>query len=152
SRQSKFAYLRILLHAQGVAPAPLAALVVVLVFAGASFFFALAETALFSLSKWQARRLSERNAAAGGIVLELLAHRQDLLVMMVLGNTVATAAMLAPAWWMAITGRWWPAATLAGLLVLILFGCEVLPKTLAVRQPERWALRLARALLVLRNL
>jgi CBS domain containing-hemolysin-like protein len=135
-----------------MAPAPLAALVVVLVFAGASFFFALAETALFSLSKWQARRLAEREPAAGAIVLRLLADPQDLLAMMVLGNTVATAAMLAPAWWMALTGHWWPAATLVMLLILVLFGCEVLPKTLAVRQPERWALRLARALLLLRTL
>jgi CBS domain containing-hemolysin-like protein len=135
-----------------MAPAPLAALVVVLVFAGASFFFALAETALFSLTKWQARRLAERDVANGAIVLQLLADPQDLLAMMVLGNTVATAAMLAPALWMAITGRWWPAVTLASLLVLILFGCEVLPKTLAVREPERWALRLARALLLLRTL
>lgn len=135
-----------------MAPAPLAALVVVLVFAGASFFFALAETALFSLTKWQARRLAERDAANSAIVLQLLADPQDLLAMMVLGNTVATAAMLASAMWMVISGHWWPAVTLASLLVLILFGCEVLPKTLAVRQPERWAIRLARALLLLRTI
>jgi hypothetical protein len=42
-----------------MAPVLLAAAVLVLVFAGASFFFALAETALFSLSKWQARQLAE---------------------------------------------------------------------------------------------
>lgn len=135
-----------------MAPAPLAALVVVLVFAGTSFFFALAETALFSLTKWQARRLAERDTATGAIVMQLLADPQDLLGMMVLGNTVATAAMLGSAMWMAISGHWWPAVTLAALLVLILFGCEVLPKTLAVRQPERWALRLARALLLLRRI
>jgi CBS domain containing-hemolysin-like protein len=35
-------------------------------------------------------------------------------------------------------------ATIVGLLVVILFGCEVLPKTLAVRQAEQWALRVAR--------
>ena len=34
------------------------AIAAILVFAGASFFFALAETALFSLSKWQARQLA----------------------------------------------------------------------------------------------
>jgi len=39
----------------------------------------------------------------------------------------------------------WP--TVAVLLVVILFGCEVLPKTLAVRQPELWALRVAPPLL-----
>jgi putative hemolysin len=122
-------------------------MVVVLLFAGASFFFALAETALFSLSKWQARQLSEREPRLGGIVVRLLAEAQDLLATMVLGNTFATAGMLATGLWMALKGIWPFAATLAGLLVLILIGCEVLPKTLAVRNPERWALRVARPLL-----
>src|SRR2546423_1718778 len=123
------------------------AMVVVLLFAGASFFFALAETALFSLSKWQARQLSEREPRVGGIVVRLLAEAQDLLATMVLGNTFASAGMLATGLWMALKGTWPFAATLAGLLVLILIGCEVLPKTLAVRNPERWALRVARPLL-----
>ena len=34
------------------------------------------------------------------------------------------------------------------LLALTLLGCEVFPKTLAVRQPERWALRVSWPLLV----
>ena len=123
----------------------------VLLFAGASFFFALAETALFSLSKWQAQQLAEREPRNGGIVKRLLAEPQDLLATMVLGNTFATAAMLATALWMALQGRWPLAATVAGLLVLILFGCEVLPKTMAVRKPELWSLRVARPLLFVQS-
>jgi putative hemolysin len=134
-----------------MAPAA-AAVVVVLVFAGASFFFALAETALFSLSKWQAKQLAEREGRAGAIVLRLLGEAQDLLATMVLGNTFASAAMLATAFWMALNGRWNFAATATLLLVLILIGCEVLPKTLAVRRPELWALRVARPLLLVQNL
>src|SRR5262249_50540671 len=61
-----------------------------------------------------------------------------------LGNTFATAAILATALWMAFNGRWPLGVTIAGMLALILIGCEVLPKTLAVRKPERWALRVAR--------
>src|SRR5439155_9361629 len=133
-------------------PAPFVAVVVVLVFAGASFFFALAETALFSLSKWQARQLAERDPRAGGIVLRLLAQAPDLLATMVLGNTLASAAMLAVALWMALNGHWPLAATVVVLLALILIGCEVLPKTLAVRRPEQWALRVARPLLVVQAL
>src|SRR5207249_9310827 len=128
-------------------PAPFVAVVVVLVFAGASFFFALAETALFSLSKWQARQLAERDPRAGGIVLRLLAQAPDLLATMVLGNTLASAAMLAVALWMALNGHWPLAGTVSVLLALILIGCEVLPKTMAVRRPEQWALRVARPLL-----
>jgi CBS domain containing-hemolysin-like protein len=129
-----------------MATKPLLAIVIVLVSAGASFFFALAETALFSLSKWQGRQLAERGtrgrAAAG-----LLARSQDVLATMVLGNTFANAAMLASALWMALQDYWPEAITILGVFVLSLIGCEVLPKTLAVRQPDVWALRVALPLL-----
>lgn len=127
-------------------------MVFVFVFAGASFFFALAETALFSLSRWQVRQLEEREKRVGGIVARLLAEPQDLLATMVLGNTFATAAMLAPAFWMALGGYWPISITIIALFALALFGCEVLPKTLAVRHPEVWALRVARPLLFLEKI
>ena len=130
-------------------PAAIAALVVIVVSAGASFFFALAETALFSLGKWQVRQLAERQRHLGSIVLHLLTEPQDLLATMVLGNTFASAAMLATAFWMALSQRWPFVPTIIGLFILILFGCEVLPKTLAVRRPEQWSLRVARPLLFL---
>ena len=66
-----------------MAATPLAAVVVVLIFAGASFFFSLAETSLFSLSKWQVRQLGERPERAGKLVANLLAGAQDLLATMV---------------------------------------------------------------------
>ena len=130
-------------------PAAIAAVVVILVSAGASFFFALAETALFSLGKWQVRQLAARERRTGSIVLHLLTEPQDLLATMVLGNTFATAAMLVTAFWMTLRGHWPIVPTVAGLFVIILFGCEVLPKTLAVRRPEQWTLRVARPLLFL---
>ncbi len=135
-----------------MASTPVVAVVVVLIFAGASFFFALAETALFSLSKWQARQLAEREPNAGAAVTRLLTQPQDLLAAMVLGNTFASAAMLAVALWMALHDQWPLVPTLVGLLLLILIGCEVWPKTLAVRRPEQWALRVVRPLAVLVNL
>ena len=142
----------LLLHAQAMPLAPLAAAGVVLISAGASFFFALAETSLFSLNKWQARQLAQRAPGAGRIVLELLGQPQDLLATMVLGNTFASAAMLATGLWMALNG-WWPlAGTIATLLGLTLIGCEVLPKTLAVRQAEVWALRVAHPLLAIQTI
>src|SRR5712671_4545066 len=142
----KIAFSQLFLHPPPMGPEELAAIAVVLIFAGASFFFAVAETALFSLSKWQARQLAEREPRAGGIVLRLLAEPQDLLATMVLGNTFASAGILATALWMALNGRWTLVVTIIAMLALILFGCEVLPKTLAVRKPERWALRVARPL------
>jgi putative hemolysin len=127
-----------------MAAAPIIPLLVVLVFAAASFFFSLAETSLFSLSKWQVRQLAERDPWRGGLVGRLLAEPQDLLATMALGNTCASGAMLAVGLWMALEGDWPTVATIVGLLILMLIGCEVLPKTMAVREPEQWALRIAR--------
>jgi putative hemolysin len=120
--------------------------VIVLVSAGASFFFALAETALFSLSKWQVRQLAARKEPSGAVAVRLLAEPQDLLATMVLGNTFANSGMLAVGLWMALGGRWPVGWTVAGVLLLTLFFGELLPKTFAVRRPEVWSLRVARPL------
>jgi CBS domain containing-hemolysin-like protein len=128
------------------------ALVWILIFACVSFFFALAETALFSLSKWQARQLAEGHPRAGKIILGMLEHPQDLLATLALGNTFSNAAMLAIALWMAFNAHWALALTVLVLLVLVLIGCEVFPKTLAVRHPARWALRVAGTLLIFEKL
>jgi len=119
--------------------------IVVVACAAASFFFSLAETALFSLNKWQSRRLVEQGGA-GAVVAQLLAAPQDLLATLVLGNTLANAGMIAVGFWIALGGGWVQALAVVAALLLILIGGEVLPKTLAVRQPEVWALRVANSL------
>ena len=119
----------------------------ILLFAGASFFFALAETALFSLGQWQVRQLAERYPRRGKIVARLLERPQDLLATLALGNTFANAATLAIALRMVFDAHWALALTMIALLALTLMVCEVFPKTLAVRKPERWALRVGWLLL-----
>jgi putative hemolysin len=51
--------------------------------------------------------------------------------------------LLGVGFWLAFSSVWpfWP--TVAVLLLVTIFGCEVLPKTLAVRRPELWAMRVA---------
>ena len=117
------------------------AVAAILIFAGASFFFALAETAFFSLSNWQVRQLAEKRPRAGKIVGELLERPDDLLATLALGNTFANAAVIAIALWMIFDEQGSFFLTLVALVALVLIGCEVFPKTLAVREPERWALR-----------
>jgi CBS domain containing-hemolysin-like protein len=129
-----------------------AMVVAILLFAGASFFFALAETALFSLSKWQIIQLAEKKSGGGKIVSELLERPHDLQATLTLGNTFANAAILAVALRMVFEDRWEFALTMLALVAVVLLIGEVLPKTLAVRQPERWALRVAWPLLVFRRL
>jgi len=125
------------------------AFAVALLSAAASFFCAVAETALVSLSKWQVRQLAAERPEAGGRVARLLTQPDDLLATLVLGNTLANAALLAVGLWLAFSGRWPLGWTVAGILLVTLIGGEVLPKTLAVRRPERWALRVARPLAAL---
>ena len=130
---------------------PTIALVVLAVFAGASFFFALAETSLFSLGKWQLRQLESRLPHRAAIISRLLSEPQDLLATLVLGNSVANAGIVMVALWLAVRRQWPLPPVLAALLLLILFGAEVAPKTLAVRAPELWALRVARLMAFLQR-
>lgn len=126
--------------------APILAVAVVLVCAGASFFFSLAETALFSLSKWQVRQLADSKTRSGEVASKLLTESQDLLATMVLGNSFASVGILAIGLWMGLSGLWPFWWTIGGVLLLTLIVCEVLPKTFAVRSPEAWSRRVARPL------
>jgi len=122
-----------------------------LIFAGMSFFFALAESALFSLGKWQVQQLVERSPVQGGMVRNLLNSPQHLLATIVLGNTAANSAIVAIAIWSAPAdpARLLPILGLLFLLILVI--CEVIPKTLAVRSPEIWAVRVAGPMQFIQN-
>jgi CBS domain containing-hemolysin-like protein len=116
-----------------------------------SFLCALAETALFSLGRWQVRRMLE----AGGAMqraARLLDRPEDLLSALSLVNTVANGMLVVTAVTLA-TGQQWSLwitfpLTFAGILIV----GEILPKTLAVRAPERWAARTAPVAALLQKL
>jgi CBS domain containing-hemolysin-like protein len=131
---------------------PYAAGLTLLIFAGMSFFFALAESALFSLGKWKVRQLAERHPVQGKLVEQLLAQPQQLLAIIVLGNTVANGCIVAITLWTAPWGTWQMYVNWPLLFALLLIGCEMVPKTLAVRASELWALRVARPMNFLREL
>ncbi len=126
------------------------ALLGVSLLAALSFFFAVAESALFSLGKWRARRLEEQSPIDGRLVVKLLSAPEDLLATLVLGNTFANAALIALGLWMSLHERHWSLpATIVFLLGLVLIVGEVVPKALAVRAPDPWALRVASPLWLL---
>ena len=124
---------------------PYVAVVGLLIFAGMSFFFALAESALFSLGKWQVRQLAERVAGDGRLGGEIARRNRNICWR---PSCSATPWRTRPSW----PSRCGPrrggigccSCMLPSLFVLLLVGCEVIPKTLAVRAPEQWALRVAR--------
>lgn len=123
----------------------------IVLFAAASFFFALAETSLFALGKWRARQLAEILPGKGGGVLRLLEKPAELLATIALGNALANSGIVVLGLWPVWVEQWsfWP--TLALILGLILVIGEVLPKTLAVRAPERWAIRVAPVMLLIQG-
>jgi putative hemolysin len=111
-------------------------------FALASFFFALAESALFALTKWQTRQLAERRPGQGQRVMRLLAEPGELLGTLVLGNVLSNAGVIGLSCYYVYGADWpwaWKAGVLIGVFVTVLAGCEVVPKTLGVRGPERWS-------------
>jgi len=126
---------------------PLLVAGVLVAFAGLSFFFALAETALFTLSRWQLRQLCETAPTAGQRVRRLRERADDLLATIVLGNTFANGGLVALGLWLVFRHDWpfWP--VLGAVLLLVLVTGEVIPKTLAVRTPEFWAPRVAPAVM-----
>src|SRR6516225_3510775 len=92
----------------------------ILIFAGASFFFALAETALFSLSKWQVVQLAEKKTSTGKIVSDLLQRPHDLQAVLALGNTFANAAILTLALRMVFVAHWGVGLTILAVAVTVL--------------------------------
>lgn len=115
----------------------------ILLLAGASAFFALAETALGALPRWEIRRLLDRHPRRAPLVLRLMARPEEVLAATALGNTLCVGAILLLALQLAADapGRRWLAVLGASAGVLAF--CEVVPKALAVRSPARWALRVA---------
>src|SRR5437773_11957721 len=95
----------------------------VLLFAGASFFFALAETALFALGKWRARQLSEQSPEKGSMVVRLLEQPSELLATISLGNTITNSSIVALALWPVLMGDWPPLLAWGVVLAFILVGC-----------------------------
>src|SRR6185436_5975443 len=120
--------------------------VALLLAAACSFFFALAESALFALGKWRARQLVEDNPAEGPGLALLFSKPQDLLATLAFGNTFANGTIIGLTVWIithSTLRESYLLQAIFGILVfvLVLIGCEVVPKALGVRAPEYWTLR-----------
>jgi len=113
-------------------------------------FFAAAETSLFSLSPLARLKLKSRHPKAGERLDRLLSRPQRLLTAIIIGNEVAViiATVLATSISLAIwgaQGKWVAMVVMAPALLLL---GEIIPKSLALRSPERWARILAPPLAV----
>ena len=110
-----------------------------------SAFFSGSETALFSLSAGELRRMAQ-SGRSGRIVESLTRNPRELLNALLLGNLVINVAYTAIAATLVFDlgdhdlPKWAaPAGSLAALVVLILAG-EVAPKIIALSATRRWSL------------
>src|SRR5687768_11376584 len=114
--------------------------------AACSFFFALAESALFALGRFRARRMLEDNPAQGQKLAPLFERPEDLVATLAFGNTLANAILIGTVVWILAQTYNNEIITAAVALLIILIGCEVVPKALGVRAPEFWSLRVSASL------
>ena len=122
---------------------PEIAALLVLVLAAA--FFSGSEAALISLSRLRARGMAERGLKGADAVMRLLDDRNRFLTSILIGNTVVLLAADSLATLLFVhAGVPQPAlvSTLTMTVLLLAFG-EIIPKTVAVANNERWSLRLA---------
>ncbi len=110
-----------------------------------SAFFSGSETALTAVSRARIHALEQEGAKRARLVGRLIASRERLIGAMLLGNNLVNilASALATTVFLTVFGDAGVAyATLAMTALVLVFG-EVMPKTYAIANPERFALSVA---------
>ncbi len=123
-------------------PYQIAALVALVILAA---FFAAAEAALVSISRLHARAIAERRLRGAQDLQLIVEDKNRFLTSILVGNTVVLLVADSLATYVAISLDLPSAAVLSTIVmtvVFLLFG-EIIPKTIATGDSERWALRLA---------
>jgi putative hemolysin len=125
-----------------VLPYQIAALVVLVLLAA---FFAASEAALVSVSRLRARAIAERRVRGARNLQQLVDDKNRFLTAILVGNTIVLLAADSLATYVAISLGIPSGAVLSTVImtvVFLLFG-EIVPKTVATGDNERWALKLA---------
>jgi putative hemolysin len=120
-------------------------LLVLVLFVGAAAFFAGSEAAIVSVSRITARTYAEKGVPGGTRLQKILEDRNRTLTTILIANTFVLLATSGFATYLFVElgipqAPLW--STLITTIVLLIFG-EILPKTLAVTNSARAALRLA---------
>ena len=120
-------------------------LLALIVLTSAAAFFAASEASIVALSRLKARAMSERKIHGALALEKLLEDRNRVLTTVLIGNTFVLLAADSVATYLFIAAGVPHAAiwsTLVMTATILLFG-EILPKTVAVSDSERWSLRIA---------
>ena len=114
------------------------------VFSVLSAFFALSETALLSIRRWQFQELSASDPQRADRLKSLLRDPSEVVTVTTLWNTISNASLVFIGLWIPISKDWSLLSWTLGLFLYILLLCEVTPKTLAIAHPVGWATRVTR--------
>src|SRR5882757_3445139 len=111
-----------------------------------SFFFAGSETALMAFSRARMLRLDKKGNRRAGIVNRLLEVRERLIGALLLGNNAVNiaASSLATSVFLLWFGDVGVIYATVAMTVLVVVFAEVLPKTVAINDPDRIALMAAK--------
>jgi Mg2+/Co2+ transporter CorB len=120
----------------------------VLLLLAVSAFFSMSETAITASSRARMHALEAAGDSRAGIVNRLLALRDRLIGTILIGNNLVNtaAASLSTAVLLTVFGEVGIAYATVVVSVLIIVFAEVTPKTLAINNPDGFALRVARPL------
>ncbi len=115
-----------------------------------SAFFSLSETALLSVGKIRIRHLAETGDKRAKLVVKLLENPEQFLAAILIGNNIVniTASVLATDAALLYFGNSGIAIATGLMTLFILVFGEVFPKTLASRNPEYTAMRVARPIII----
>src|SRR3954469_3328770 len=113
-----------------------------------SFFFAGSETALMAFSRARMLRLEKKGNRSAGIVNRLLEARERLIGALLLGNNAVNilASSLATSVFLLWFGDVGVIYATIIMTVLVVVFAEVLPKTVAINDPDRIALATAKSI------
>ncbi len=111
----------------------------------ASGFFSATETALFSLSKIERRRLVERHPHLVRWILLHLERPRRTLITILIGNLLVNtlSAAIVTLWALHYFGPKGVGIVMVLYTFILIIFCEIFPKVIAVRQNERLALAFA---------
>src|SRR5256885_5923082 len=123
-------------------------LLIIIVCLMLSFFFAGSETALMAFSRARMLRLEKKGNRRAAIVNRLLEARERLIGALLLGNNAVNiaASALATSVFLVWFGEVGVVYATVIMTVLVVEFAEVLPKTVAINDPDRIALATAKAI------
>jgi putative hemolysin len=129
-------------------------IVAIILLLSLSGFFSGSETALFSLKRWQIKRLESSDRTGSLRISKLLDRPRKLLITILVGNLLVnvTASTVAESFCHRFFGDNSVLITITGMIIFLLLFGEITPKVLAVNYARTFALYVSLPMLVFQKL